>query len=526
MPRLSLYRPEKTQDYKFIDRTIYEMFQAGGVDVYVHKYIGTQDGDQIKGITQIQDLIFLENRDRKYDQDITILRGHYQTQDIDFNLSQFGLFLQNDTVFLTIHINNSVDLLGRKIIAGDVIELPNLLDEYALNDYKTALKRFYVVEDVNRAAEGFSATWYPHLYRVKLKPIVDSQEFKDILDRPEDQDSYAGEFDSSKKYYPGQIVKYKGNLYVVKESVGNEGTSMSPPNLSYWDPYSENTIADILSTYEKEMQINDGIVAEAENDAPLSGFETSHFYTLAVDPVTGKAAVNTVDVTNTDISGSYDISDTNSPPVRDGYRGYLLEDGIPPNGPLSGSNAQFGFGIQFPKSPFVGDTFLRTDYLPNRMFRFDGVRWVKQEDNVRMTLTNTDPSATSLGRQTLKTSFINNTETSGIDKIASDIILIEEDGSTQFETSDITASFTLSNNSAYVLTNIGYDKKYKVEVWLDENSKATSITISDAGGSLAFTINHHIEPGTRIRYTIYDNVIEQRQAITKALRKIKPVADG
>ena len=37
--------------------------------------------------------------------------------------------------------------------------LPHLKDEYALNDFNVALKRFYVVEDVNRASEGFSQTF-------------------------------------------------------------------------------------------------------------------------------------------------------------------------------------------------------------------------------------------------------------------------------------------------------------------------------------------------------------------------------
>ena len=142
------------------------MFQVGGTDALVHKYLGP--GDPIPGQStpttpqydgtnpfQIQDLLFLENRDRKYDPDVYVLRGVYNLQDIDFNLSQFGLFLQNDTIFITFHINDTVEKLGRKIIAGDVIELPHLKDEWALNDLSFALKRFYVVEEVNRAAEGF-----------------------------------------------------------------------------------------------------------------------------------------------------------------------------------------------------------------------------------------------------------------------------------------------------------------------------------------------------------------------------------
>ena len=195
MPRLSLYKPEKGNDYAFMDKQVYEMFTVGGTDIFVHKYLGPNNPDEADATadqprynavkeTNIQDMLFLENRDRKYDPDIYTMRGIYNVQDIDFDMSQFGLFLQNDTLFMTIHINNSVKTLGRKIMSGDVIELPHLKDEYAANDFSYALKRFYVVEDVNRAAEGFSPTWYPHLYRIKLKQIVDSQEFKEILVLP------------------------------------------------------------------------------------------------------------------------------------------------------------------------------------------------------------------------------------------------------------------------------------------------------------------------------------------------------
>jgi hypothetical protein len=40
MPRLSLYRPNRTNDYQFFDKTIKEMFTVGGLDIYVHKYLG------------------------------------------------------------------------------------------------------------------------------------------------------------------------------------------------------------------------------------------------------------------------------------------------------------------------------------------------------------------------------------------------------------------------------------------------------------------------------------------------------
>lgn len=352
MPRLSLYKPERGKDYNFLDKTITEMFTVGGTDIFVHKYIGTDDGTTVKDHTQIQDMLFLENRDRKYDPDIYTMRGIYNVQDIDFDLSQFGLFLSNDILFMTIPINYSVKTLGRKIMPGDVIELPHLKDEYAMNDFSVALKRFYVVEDVNRAAEGFSPTWYPHLYRVKMKQIADSQEFKEILDLP-----------------------------------AEEG--------------SDTTLREVLSTYEKEMQINDAILAEAVADAPKSGYDISHFFTLKVDE-NGVTEIVTADTTQIDASTIQELTSRYmQTPDRSGYTGYLIGSEVP-------NGEAFGFGNTFPLGSIEGDYFLRTDYIPNRLFRYDGAKWVKVQNNVRMTLSNTDD------RQTLKTSFINNTNTDQI----------------------------------------------------------------------------------------------------------------
>jgi len=366
MPRLSLYKPEKGKDYEFLDKTIQEMFTVGGTDVFVHKYLGPKNPDETEATadqprynavkeTNIQDMLFMENRDRKYDPDVYVMRGIYNVQDVDFDMSQFGLFLQNDTLFMTLPINYSVKTLGRKIMSGDVLELPHLKDEHALNDYSVALKRFYVVEDVNRASEGFSQTWYPHLYRIKMKQIVDSQEFKEILDLPTE-----------------------------------EGSSQ--------------TLRDVLSTYEREMQVNDAVVSQAEADAPKSGYDTSHLYTLQVDAENNPELVTTDEATidASVASGNLDASRVNQTPERSGYQGYLIGDGLAPNGEV------FGHGISFPTASIEGDYFLRTDFMPNRLFRFDSRRWVKVEDAVRHNLTN------SPTKNTQKGSFINNTKTTNI----------------------------------------------------------------------------------------------------------------
>jgi hypothetical protein len=341
--------------------------------------------------------LFLENRDRKYDASVYTLRCVYSVQDIDFNLSQFGLFIDQDTVFMTVHINDFVSTIGRKPLAGDVIELPHLKDEFALNDFDVAMPRYFVIDEVGRAAEGFSRTWYPHLYRLKLKKIVDSQQYADILTKPINTDAnFVGDYDPTEIYTVGQIVRYQGTLYETNV-VTTAGTL--PTNIGFFETYGGQTLQNILSTNAKNLEINDAIIAQAEADAPMSGYETQQFFTLAVDE-NGRPALLTVD----DSTSPPDASTTarltgnsNQPPKRSGYSGYLLGDGIPANG------AAFGSGIAFPGSAIPNDYYLRTDMLPNRLFRYDGKRWVKIEDAVRHTLSNTNT------RKTHRTGFINNT---------------------------------------------------------------------------------------------------------------------
>lgn len=500
MPRLSLYRSERGNDYKFIDKQIYEMFTVGGTDVLVHKYIGPvdpADPNKSAGLTTIQDVLFLENRDRKYDSTVYNLRGVYNVQDIDFNLSQFGLFLQNDTVFMTVHINNTVETLGRKIISGDVIELPHLKDDHGLNNLLYSLRRFYVVEDVNRAAEGFSVTWYPHLYRLKLKPIVDSSEFKDILDRPLEEDKFAGDYDENTTYYPGQIIKYNGVAYeVTAETTGN-----APPNSSYFRQLNESELMRFLmSTYSKEKSINDAVIAEAEADANLSGYDTRSYYTLQVDDQ-GNVDLVTVDNSNVTIDDANTADAKYVNPTKDGYHGYLLGDGVPPNG------APYGFGIRFPENSAEGDYFLRTDYLPNRLFRYDGVRWVKYEDNVRMTMTMSE------NRQTQKTGFVNNRTYSNFQSLYTDTFVVNDP--TTFRPADLTQSVDLMANK--IVTKIDYDQSHGVEAFVNEE-KLPITSVFAEGGKLAFTTSANLMVSDVITWTIYKTKIAEKVALSRALR--------
>lgn len=482
MPRLSLYKPEKGFDYKFVDRQASEMFQVGGTDCYIHKYLGpatktsgTMDQPAYNTVsyTNIQDLLFLENRDTLFDNQIYRIRVLYNVQNIDFNLSQFGLFIDNDTLYATVHINDFVKTLGRKPMSGDVMELPHLRDDFALNDFSYSLPRYYVIEDVGRAAEGFSQTWFPHLYRLKLKRVTDNQKFAGLFNGPV--------YDSNN------------------------------------DPIPNTTLRDLLSTYNSEIAINNRIVQQAETDSPQSGYETRQFYTLAVD-LNGKPIIQTADEVELDASQLGTLSNANDGvPLRTGYTGYLIGDGYPVNG------RQFGHGIQFPELAVADDFFLRTDFLPNRLFRFDGGlnAWVKVEDSVRMNMTNNDT------RNTLKTGFINNTNYTYNSAIASDVVSLTE-AETIVPTRIL---YTIGNTAPYVVIKSG---AYQIEYAFSDypnmyssylyTSPATGVTTTCLKITLPVisTVQQTIPATAQWTVTLYNTRDAQRSSLSTAL---KPRAD-
>ena len=404
-----MYRPNRTRDYQFLDRIIREQYTVGGLDIYIHRYMGPQAGGEDSAfsgnadatqptyadvdVLNIQDLLLLENRDRIYDPDVYVMRGVYNTQDVDFDLTQFGLFLNNDTIFMTFHYNTMIDTFGRKLMNGDVIEIPNLTDYHPLNkEIPRALPRYYVIQDSDFASEGFSQTWLPHLWRVKCTPMKDQQEFNQITNKPFVQENI---WDPG-NFYPTNTIVNQGNEYFRATTNVPAGTDIT--NTDYWASYDPATISDIQGTRNKDTEINDAILIQADVEVPLSGYDVTKFYIVPIldgapaNPVSlGTESEDTVDGTQ----GGMSVT-----PRTNGYTmGYLTGDGLAPNGlPVTP-------GVSFPPNPVAGDYALRLDYFPNRLFRYDGRLWVKIEDDVRTNLNNGPTN------NTLRSSFVNNTYT-------------------------------------------------------------------------------------------------------------------
>ena len=345
MPPLTLWKGAsvRTNDYKLFDRLISEEYRVGGTEFLVHKYLGPKPSNASGDFTlpntaldslnsgttnvlEIQDVLNMEIRDRAYDQDVVALKGHYAISDTEFDLRQFGLFLSNETIFITFHLNDMVNSVGRTLMSGDVIEISHRRDDLALGDF--VLPKYYVVQEGARPAEGYSPTWWPHIWRVKCDPITDSQEYRDILQKP------------------------------AKDL---NGDPIPNPNGT-----GTLTMADMLSVYNREIAINDQIVAQATAEVPFRNLQGQQFYVL-------EGQLNQ--------------------PVS-----ILSTDGIPPNqsNPVTTS-------ISFPPGAPAGTWVLRVDYSPPQLFQRvqqgNNAVWTRHEIDYRTSWT---PSTAALA------GFINN----------------------------------------------------------------------------------------------------------------------
>ncbi|KAI9549431.1 hypothetical protein GHT06_001831 [Daphnia sinensis] len=314
-----------------------------------------------------------------------------------------------------------IDILGRKIIVGDVLELPHLTDYHPLNEtIPIGLRRYYQVTDGNYASVGFSQTWLPHIWRLKIEPLTNTQEFADILDKPTDQDNYMGAYDKTKGY--------PKNLYVVPTDEKNEPALPKSVVMGNGAPTAIYGTIDTIKA--QEFSVGSPVIripydalrnfnqstGQSIQHQILMSLEMAH---LQPERIGNSGRISGDDVLidqNIDLSGFDGTSTeqmdyladcdprfryvTRSSPKSFGYLdGYLIGDGNAPNGlPLK-------TGDTFPSNAKKGDYFLRIDYKPQVLFRFDGKMWIKISQNVRTGF------GFGTNDQSQLSTFINNTNT-------------------------------------------------------------------------------------------------------------------
>lgn len=285
-----------------------------------HNYTATH-------ISNIQDKIFLENRDRDYADEPFTVKASYDLIDVQSELSRFGIELPAQTIYATVSFSACVAIIGRPLIIGDIIEIPS---EAQWSAEMRKILKWMEVTDVAWSTEGYTPGWQPTLLRVVLQPAFHSQETQDIFG------------DLAEREIPDELGLVEGY-----------GDGRDPNHQDYSD-------------------ISQTVIAHARDLVPESGREfTSQIRAWEDEEVQSFQ----------EQAGPYarSLQSIGLNPTA-----VYVEDAMPPN------NAPFTEGTEFPDNPAHGD-YHRLTYeglsrdVPARLYRYSQPkgRWIFLEKDRR-----------------------------------------------------------------------------------------------------------------------------------------------
>jgi hypothetical protein len=136
----------------------------------MHDYAATR-------LDNIQDKILMENRNRDYAAEALTLKGYYDIQAPQTELSMFGAVIPV-TYTIKLHFNSCIATLGRPVVVGDIIELPS---ETQYTADMRPIKRWLEVTDVTWDSTSYTPGWQPLMLQVTAQPAMATEETQDIF---------------------------------------------------------------------------------------------------------------------------------------------------------------------------------------------------------------------------------------------------------------------------------------------------------------------------------------------------------
>lgn len=176
-------------------------------------------------LDDIQDTLYMENRDRDYAKASLHIKAAYSPFDAVSDLSKFGFQVADIYTFTTSYAT-MVSVLGRPIVVGDVLEIPSEL-QYDHN--LRPVRKFLEVNDVSWSAEGFTTAWKPVLYRFQAQQLVPSQEHRDILGTADTQKYIIDDgrfFDGVEQIQTAPVTVTEANQADASIAVPETGTNI------------------------------------------------------------------------------------------------------------------------------------------------------------------------------------------------------------------------------------------------------------------------------------------------------------
>ena len=212
-------------------------------------------------VDNVQDRIFMENRDRDYDENPVRIKGSYQPIDVQAFQSKFGFgsLFSGDEWIIEVSFSSVVSLLGRPFVIGDIIQLP------AETQYTPSLKpikRYLEISDVAWSTNSYTPNWVPTMQRLIARPVMASQETQDVLGKLTDDVDELGTVDVN----DGQDNKKYQDFSAISQTIdADQNTQVPERGVDYAD------IAEVPSEFYDWNEENSGTTEVAEKIDRIRG---------------------------------------------------------------------------------------------------------------------------------------------------------------------------------------------------------------------------------------------------------------
>lgn len=240
-------------------------------------------------LDDIQDTLYMENRDRDYAKASIQIKAAYVPFDAVSDLSKFGFQIADIYTFTTTFAT-MVAALGRPIVVGDVLEIPA---EMQYDHNLRPVRKFLEVSDVMWSAEGFTTTYRPVLYKFQAQQLIPSQETRDILGTVDTQKYTIDDgsfFAGIEQIQIAPLTVTEANEADAQKAVPEKGTNIreqasgtnrfnQPGSFEGTGPYTEAALPPDGAPYETGFKMPD-VASSRDGD----------FFRLEYDPKTKIAA--------------------------------------------------------------------------------------------------------------------------------------------------------------------------------------------------------------------------------------------
>ena len=197
-------------------------------------------------LSNIQDKILMENRDRDYNEFPTVIKGTYTPQEFSTLFDRFGFNQVGDIFSFDVSFSQCVQRLGRPIVIGDIIMVES---ERQYSSTLRPIDKYLEVTDVMWSASGFTPGWKPTIHKIIAKPLLASQETQDIT---------------------GKLTVDVDSTNLFDGNDGNDG-----------------------KMYQDYMDISDNIRSKKKKDVPLEGTDLADVPVLSKELIEyGKERLN------------------------------------------------------------------------------------------------------------------------------------------------------------------------------------------------------------------------------------------